>query len=98
MVAEGGEGGKKGEGIVREFGIDTYTMLCLKCTTNKDLQYSTGNSAQGFGSLDGSGARGRMDACKAEPLCPGHLKLLQHCLLTEYTPTQNKTFSLKKEQ
>ena len=40
----GGEGW--GEGIVRELGIDMYTLLYLKWITNKDLLYSTGNSAQ----------------------------------------------------
>ena len=29
-----------------EFGIDMYTLLYLKWITNKDLLYSTGNSAQ----------------------------------------------------
>ena len=29
-----------------EFGIDMYTLLYLKQMTNKDLLYSTGNSAQ----------------------------------------------------
>ena len=43
MVASG-EG--HGEGIVREFGIDMYTLLYLKWITNKDLLYSTRNSAQ----------------------------------------------------
>ena len=32
--------------IVREFGIDMYTLLYLKWITNKDLPYSTWNSAQ----------------------------------------------------
>ena len=32
--------------IVREFGIDMYTLLYLKWITNKDLLYSPGNSAQ----------------------------------------------------
>ena len=36
----------QGEGIVREFGMDMYTLLYLKWITNKDLLYSTGNSAQ----------------------------------------------------
>ena len=31
---------------VREYGIDMYTLLDLKWITNKDLLYSTGNSAQ----------------------------------------------------
>ena len=34
------------EGIVREFGMDMYTPLYLKWITNKDLLYSTWNSAQ----------------------------------------------------
>ena len=34
------------EGIVREFGIDMDTPLCLKQTTNMDLLSSTGSSAQ----------------------------------------------------
>ena len=34
------------EGIVREFGIDMYTVLYLKWITNKDLLYNTRNSAQ----------------------------------------------------
>ena len=33
------------EGIVRDFGMDMYTLLCLKLRPDKDLLYSTGNSA-----------------------------------------------------
>ena len=29
-----------------EFGMDMYTLLCLKWITNKDLLYSIGSSAQ----------------------------------------------------
>ena len=32
--------------IVREFGINMYSLLYLKWISNKDLLYSTGNSAQ----------------------------------------------------
>ena len=39
-----GKGG--GERIVQEFGMDMYTLLYFKWITNKDLLYSTGNSAQ----------------------------------------------------
>ena len=39
-----GKGG--GEGIVREFGIDMYTLLYLGWIIKKDSLYSTGNSAQ----------------------------------------------------
>ena len=35
-----------GEGVVREFGMDMYTLLYLKWITNKDLLCSTGDSAQ----------------------------------------------------
>ena len=34
-----------GEGIFREFEMDMYTLLYFKWITNKDLLYSTGNSA-----------------------------------------------------
>ena len=33
-------------GIVREFGMDMYTLLYLKLITNKDLLYSTWKSVQ----------------------------------------------------
>ena len=36
----------RGEGIVRRFGVDMYTLLYLKWITKKDLLYSTRNSAQ----------------------------------------------------
>ena len=35
-----------GEGMVREFGMDMYTQLCLKWITNKDLLYGIWSSAQ----------------------------------------------------
>ena len=34
------------EGIVRKFGMGMFTLLYLKQITNKDLLYSTENSAQ----------------------------------------------------
>ena len=43
-VAGAGEG--RGGGIVREFGMDVYTLLYLKWITNKDVLYSAWNSAQ----------------------------------------------------
>ena len=39
-------GGRVGEGIVRESGMDMDTLLCLTWRTSKDLLDSTGNSAQ----------------------------------------------------
>lgn len=53
----GGEGWE--EGIVREFGIDIYTLLYFKCITNKDLLYSTWNSAQCYMAAWMGGAFGR---------------------------------------
>ena len=35
-----------GEGIVKEFGMDMYTLLYLKWLANKDLLYGTGHSAE----------------------------------------------------
>ena len=43
----GCQGAGQGEGIVRKFGVDMYTLLYLKWITSKDLLCSTGNSAQG---------------------------------------------------
>ena len=39
-------GGRVGEGIVRESGMDMDTLLCLTQRTSKDLLDSTGDSAQ----------------------------------------------------
>ena len=44
--ANGFQGKVYGEGVVREFGMSIYTLLYLKWITNRDLQYSTWNSAQ----------------------------------------------------
>ena len=35
-----------GKGIIRESGMDRYTLLYLKRITNKDLLHSTWNYAQ----------------------------------------------------
>ena len=43
MTREQTYGEMVGEGIVREFGMDMYTLLYLKCITNKDLLYSIGS-------------------------------------------------------
>ena len=81
------------EGTVTEFGTDMYPLLHFKWITNKDLLYSTWNSAQCYGSLDGSGVWGRMDTCTgmAESLC--HSPETITTLLIGYT--QNKIKSLK---
>ena len=43
MVARGRNEGK---GLVREFGMDMYTLIYLTWITNQNLLYSTWNSAQ----------------------------------------------------
>ena len=91
MVVRGG-GGEGG--IVRKFGKVMYTLLYSKWVTNKDLLYSTWNSAQCYmPAWMGGGAVGRMDTCMYVWLSPFtvHLKLSQHC----YTLIQNKKFKVK---
>ena len=44
IVVTRGEGGEGG--IVRKLVIDMYTLLNLKWVSNKDLLYSTRNSAE----------------------------------------------------
>ena len=47
LLVAGQGGGEEGrEGKVRELGVVMYTLLYLKWIINKDLLYSTGNSAQ----------------------------------------------------
>ena len=76
-----------GEGIVREFGTDMYTLLYLKRITNKDLLYSTGNSAQCYvAAWMGGESGGRTDTCicTAESLCCAPETITT--LLIGYTP------------
>ena len=49
-----------GKGIVREFGIDMYTLLYLKRITNKDLLYSTQFCTMLCGRMDGRGVWGSL--------------------------------------
>ena len=57
-------GGKMGGGINWKIGIDIYTLLYIKQITNKDLQYSTGNSTQYFVmAYMGKGSKKRVDIC-----------------------------------
>ena len=74
-------GGRMGEGIVREFGIDMYTLLYLKWVANKDLLYSTWNSAQCYVATWMGGEFGGEWIHVYVWLSPFvvHLKLLQHC-------------------
>ena len=76
----GGWGGWR-EGIVREFGIDMYTLLYLKRITNKNLLYSTGTSAQCYVAAWMGGESGGewIHAYVWLSCFAVHLKLSQHC-------------------
>ena len=79
LMVTRGEGWE--EGIVREFRMDRYTLLYLKWITNKDLLYSTGNSAQCYGAawmwVGFGGIRINEYVC-VSPFAL-HLKLSQYC-------------------
>ena len=70
-----------GEGIVREFGMDMYTLLYLKLVNIKDLMYSTENSAQCYVAAWMGGQLERKWIHVYVWLSPFtvHLKLSQHC-------------------
>ena len=80
-----------GKGIVRDLEMDMYTLLYLKWVTNKDLLYSTWNSAQYYVAAGWEGVWGRMETCicMAESLCcsPETITIL----LISYTLIQEKS-------
>ena len=87
-----------GKGIVRDLEVDTYTLPYLKWIANKDLLYSTWNSAQYYvaaGWEEGLGKNGDMYICMAEALCcsPETITIL----LISYTLIQKKKFKKNKD-
>ena len=84
-----------GEGIVREFGIDMYTLLYLKWITNKDLLYGTRNSAQCYLAAwrGGEFPENRTHEYMTESLCnpPQTITTLLIC----YIPILNKKLKQK---
>ena len=70
-----------GEGIVREFGMDMYTLLYLKWVTFRDLLCSTWNCAQCFLAawMGGKFERGWIRVYVWPSPFTVHLKLSQHC-------------------
>ena len=76
-------------GIVREFEMDSYTWLYLKWITNKELLYSTWNSAQCYMAAWMKGGVGEEWIHVYMWLSPFsvHMKL-SHCLLISYTPVK----------
>ena len=70
-----------GEGIVKEFGMDMYTLLYLKWISNKGLLCSTGNSTQCYVAASiGRGLGGEWIHAYVwlSPFAV-HLKLSQNC-------------------
>ena len=75
--------GGGGKDIVGEFGMNIYTLLCLKCITNKDLLFGTWSSVQCCVVAWREGEFGGEWIHVYKLLCPVavHLKLSKHCLL-----------------
>ena len=90
-VGASGRGCREKE-VFSEFGMDLYTALYLKQITNKDLLYSTGDSAQcSVAAWLGEEFGGEWIHVYVwlSPFAV-HLKLSQHGLLISYTPIQFK--------
>ena len=70
-----------GEGIVKSFGKVMYTLLYLKWITNKNLLYSTGNSARCYLAawMGGGFGEGWIHVYVWLSPFPVYLKLLQCC-------------------
>ena len=89
-------GGRMGEGIVRESGMDMDTLLYLTWRTSKDLLDSTGDPAQCHVAAWLEGSLRGMGTCvwTAEPLC--YPPEATTSLLIAYTPIRNKKFNNNK--
>ena len=80
--------------------MDKHTLLYLKWITNKDLLYSTWNSAQWYVAAWMGGELGGEWIHVFVWLSPFavQLKLSQHCSLISYTTIQNKKFLKNKKK
>ena len=61
--------GFRGEGTVRELGVDMHTLLYLKWITNKDLLYSIWNSARCYVAAWMGGEFGGECMCMCTCIC-----------------------------
>ena len=78
---------------IQEVGIDMYTLPYLKWVINKDLLYSTGNSAESYvAAWMGGEIGGRIGTCvcMAESLCCSPETITT--LLISYIPIQKEKF------
>ena len=89
--------GKDGgvDGIVRELGMDMYTLLYFKWITIKDLLYITGNPVQRYVAAPVGKEFGRGCLCMAGSLCCPPEPTTT--LLISYTPLQNKKLKNAKK-
>ena len=71
------------ESIIKEFVMGLYTLLYLKWIVNKDLLYSTCNSAQCYLAawMGGQFRREWISVYVCQSPFAVHRKLSQHCLL-----------------
>ena len=88
------------EGIVTEFVMDMYTLLCLEWITNKDLLYCTRNSAKYYVTAWMGGKFGGecMQVYVWLNSFTVNLKLSQYCLLSDYTPIANRKLKKRKSK
>ena len=93
---EGGDGEGWGEGIFRELGMDMCILLHLKWIVNKDLQYSTWNSAQCYVAAWMGGEFGGEWIHVYAWLNPLTAHLSQYCLFISYTSNHNKDFKKRE--
>ena len=79
--------------------MDMYTVLYLKWITNKDLLYSTENSAQCYVATWVGGEFGGewIHICVWLSPFAVYLKLSQHCLLMGYTCYKIKSLKFEKK-
>ena len=88
--------GWQGQGIVREFGMVTYTLLYLKWITNKDLLYCTGNLLNVMWQPGWEGGLGGEWIHVYVWLVPSLSTWTMTTLSIGYTPIQNKKLKKKK--
>ena len=86
-----------GEGTVKEFGMNKYTLRYLKWIKQGPTAQHRELCSMSCGSLGGWGVWGRMDTCMcvAESLCCSPETITT--LLIDYTPIQNQNFFQKKK-
>ena len=90
-----GERGRDGGGV-RD---GRYSRLWLEPVTDGDLPQARGTrSAKGAAGMGGECGGGWTRVCLRRSPSAAHLELSQHCLLSGYTPIQNKKPKKKRKR